>query len=73
LRQLEEREEQINNALSNEESSLLSLVENLGDTSAALRTIDINASDRDEALRALADSFVVQGSPTNDRALQLLS
>lgn len=67
LRQLEAREQQINISLSEEQSALLGLIERLG-------VSEIAADERDEALRAISDSFaVVQNSPPAARVEQLLS
>jgi len=74
LLQLDVRERQIEISLSDEESALLGLIERLAgvDDQPAPSVLTTGEMDREESLRALADSLVAQGSPAADRVLQLL-
>lgn len=75
LQELDQREQQIDLALSEEEATLLGLVERLAgvEEGSTTRMIAMAEDDRDDQLRVLAESLLAQGSPPADRVMQLLA
>ncbi|MBT5057780.1 MAG: hypothetical protein HOM68_14645 [Gemmatimonadetes bacterium] len=75
LNRLAEREQQIDRALTAEESSLLALVDRLANDGSSSTTSRFAGPEdsRDTQLRVMAEALAAQGSPTTERVLQLLS